>query len=323
MSVSKMAMIRKRIGGYLEPLGFTVDQKDKLDIQYVRKKDGMKQYILIQIDRYANMVTARYDAETPFKRPHNWAIYHRHQQIEYMRNNVPGWRPGEGEWIWFDGDEDFPRALDTLVSVIEGYGLKFLEIMCQPSREDENYDYLDEPKMPELRKQDPASIPKQMVLLKMNDQQLTDMVNETVGKAIAPYGFVLYVHGSGADSWLFHRFIKGKNFPVMAQDRRGFYTVESDEAEEKMGVELNPQRGLAGIHLETNVMYEGCGYDQGRVMCDFIRHIQDTYPEAVNGYWFPYHDEESFQKTLVTIGEAMVRFGIDALDEMCAQRPHN
>ena len=317
-SKSKIKMIEERVGGHLAPLGFSVDWKTSLEIQFSRTVEGgVKQYIMVLLHRYANEVCARYWASVRFERPKYWDVHHRRERIKYMREHVPGWRPGEGEWVWYDGTTDFPRALNVLVSVMDGYGLGYLEVLCRPS--DPGLSYEDEagPAMPELRHRDPADVPKGPVHLEMDDDERTRLVLSTVGSALEPLGFS-YDRRSN-DAWTFGRVVHG-SFSVMAQDHRGYYWVDSDTAEQMAIVEVGARSGLVWPVLQTNALYEDIGRRTAEVMGAFIEHVQGAYPEAVEGYCFPYHDDASFARALMGVAEVLVRYGVDALDALC-ERP--
>ena len=317
-SKKKIRMIEERVGGHLAPLGFSVDWKTTLEIQFSRTiEGGVEQYIMVLLNRYADEVCARYWASARFERPKNWEIHHNLEQIEYMREHVPGWRPGEGEWVWYDGDADFPRALDVLVSVIDGYGLGFLEVLSRPSDPGESYEDEAGPTMPELRHRDPADVPKAPVRLEMGDDERTRLVLSTVGPALEPFGFSYY--RKSTDSWMFRRVVHG-SFSVEARDRRGLYWVDSDTAEQMAIVEVGTRSGLVWPVLQTNALYEDIGRRTAEVMGAFINHVQGEYPEAVEGYCFPYHDDASFAGALRNVTDVLVRYGVDALDALC-ERP--
>ena len=320
-SKMKIKMIEERVGGHLAPLGFAVQSKTALEIQFARTVEGgIEQYIMVLLHRYADMVCARYSVSVYYERPKNWTIHQRKEQNAYMRAHVPGWRPGEGEWVWYDGDADFPHALDVLVSVIDGYGLGFLEVLSRSSDSGESYEDEAGPALPELRHRDPADVPKEPINLRMSADEQTRLVRTTVGPALAPFGFS-FVDQVFDTSWQLRRIIHG-SFSVLAVDRRGFYSVDSETAEQTVSVDVNPVDGLVGMGLHANVFYENTGEKTNEVMGAFINHVQGEYPEAVEGYRFPYHDDASFEKALKNVADVLVRYGVDALDALC-ERPED
>ena len=315
----KIAMIEQKVGAYLAPFGFTVGFKDSLEIGFIRTVEGVKQTIVIQHEQNRDMICAQYDISCQQRGP----IKTPGLVLKFVRNHCPWARPSEGEWVWYDGDEDFPHAIDKLIFMIEGVGFAMLNELMDARMTDEEYALYQE----ECAKKAAAQIAAQTIKeplppeisevnLSLSREQRTQLVKSLLGDVLFPLGFSF----KGWDDifgWEFNRYVSG-NFTGIAVDRRGLYLADTNMAKQTVGVREEPLYCLLRAGLAANAWCDG---DREQKILQTLRaNIKNDYPEVQYGHSFAYYDDASYIDALKKIADIIARYGPATLDALCPER---
>lgn len=309
----KIAMIEQRVAERLAPLGFSTGAKTGMDIEFSRTVgDGVGQTILVTHHRYADMICARYFSSNAFM-----PVEAAGKVLGFMRERCPWARPSEGSWVWYDGDADFPNAVDKLIFVIEGVGLDVLGMLSAATEEDdraarERREAEGEPPAPG-RPYAEAVPQDQEAALGLDRGERTELVESVVGAVLLPLGFAFDGWDDFSD-WDFHRRVRG-DFDVIATDRRGLIVAGSDTAEQRVRVSEDPGAPLLGLRLGTNTFCPG--KRDRRIMRSLMEKAAADHPDMVRGLWFAYHDDASYAAALGKIADILARYGEATLDALC------
>lgn len=310
----KIDLIEQRVGARLAPLGFSAGAKTCIDVEFSRTVEGgVRQTVLVTHSRHADMVCARYFSSNAFM-----PVQAAGMVLDFVRERCPWARPAEGEWVWYDGDGDFPNAVDKLVFMIEGVGLDVLGMLSSASEEDaraarERAEAEGEPPAPGRPLAEAVPPRGREVALGLSRAERTALVESVVGAALLPLGFSFDGWDDFSD-WDFHRFVRG-DFDVIATDRRGLFVAGSDTAEQRVVVDECPGIPLVGVGLGTNTFYPG-GRDL-EIKRSFAARAAADHPDMFQGMWFAYRDDASYADALGKIADVLARYGEATLDALC------
>ena len=313
----KIAMIEQKVGAYLAPFGFTVGFKDGMCIEFIRTVEGVKQTIFVQHTRYGDKIRAQYDISC-----RHGPITPR-LELDFVKNHCPWARPSEGEWVWYDGDEDFPHAIDKLVFMIEGVGFTILDELMDARMTDEEYALYREKRAKEAAAEiaekpaeEPLAPKISEVNLSLSREQRTQLVKSLLGDVLFPLGFSFEGWDDVSD-WRFNRYVSG-NFTGLVFDRRGMYLADTNMAKQTAGVREEPGHCLLDVVLGANAWCDG---ERALEIRKTLRtNMKNDYPEDRYGDAFTYYDDESYIDALKKIADIIARYGPATLDALCPER---
>lgn len=128
----------------------------------------------------------------------------------------------------------------------------------------------------------------------------TQIIKEVVGKKLEPYGFK-YLKTDGPCR-IFIREVKGVG---------RVYDPDNDVAKQYVNIQESRFDKELIVRFETDVINP-----LNRKPLEILSKLS---PKPGYDSWFPYEDEESYRKTLSTLADIVIQYGIDFLDQMSVE----
>ena len=128
----------------------------------------------------------------------------------------------------------------------------------------------------------------------------TQIIKEVVGKKLEPYGF-RYLKTDGPCR-IFIREVKGVG---------RVYDPDNDVAKQYVNIQESRFDKELIVRFETDVINPLNGQP--------LEILSELSPLPGYNTWFPYEDEESYRKTLSTLADIVIQYGIDFLDQMSVE----